>query len=181
MRSGISSLWHLSRRFAGSLRPGPPPADDVEWLAGHLTPGERALFDRMRHPDQRHAVEVGRAVEQTCADVGIDFTSEIAAAAALHDVGKVVSDLRTPGRVAATVFWAIVPTDRAVRWQTDGTAGIRRRLADYRRHPELGESLLRDAGSSGLATTWAADHHRPPDRWRAPSEIAVILHACDND
>ena len=66
------------------------------------------------------------------------------------------------------------------RAMAEGT-GPMRRLGQYRRHPELGEELLRAAGAPELAAFWAADHHRPAAMWRVPADVGAVLKACDDD
>lgn len=102
------------------------------------------------------------------------------AAALLHDSGKVVSGLRTPARVAATLVWAVVDHDKAPGWERDGGT-IRRKLAEYRRHPEWGAQLLADAGADPLTISWAAEHHLPAERWTVPPAIGTVLKDCDDD
>lgn len=169
------SALHLVRRFLGSVRPGPPAPDDLAWMRSFTTDAERALFDRMSNPDRRHALEVARAVEVELPDAG----REVLVAAVFHDVGKVICGYRTPARVVATLFWAVVPHERAGA-MADGT-GPMRRLGQYRRHPELGEALLNDAEAPELAGFWAADHHRPASEWRVPPDLGAVLKACDDD
>lgn len=130
----------------------------------------------MSNPDQRHAVGVARGVVD---DLGPSTDRTVVAAALLHDVGKVQSGYRTPARVVATVLWKFVPHERAIDW-LDGPRPLRR-LAEYRRHPEIGEQLLIEAGSDPLTSSWAADHHKASARWRAPSDIATALWRNDND
>ena len=131
----------------------------------------------MSNPDRRHAVGVGRAV---AAELDDDATRPIVAAALLHDSGKVVSGLRTPARVAATVLWAVVDDDNADRWIDNG-GPVRRRFGQYRRHPAIGAELLAEAGADPLTVAWAREHHRPPDTWTVPANIAKVLKACDDD
>ena len=130
---------------------------------------------RMSNPDQRHAVEVARAVAGELPDA----TNAVMAAALLHDVGKVDSDLRTPARVFATLFWAVVPDERADEWLS--SVGPRNRLASYRRHPEIGERLLLEAGADPLTAGWAADHHKPAEKWRIDAATGDVLKRCDDD
>lgn len=129
----------------------------------------------MSNPDQRHAVEVARGVASELPNT----TDAVMAAALLHDVGKVDSRLRTPARIVATLFWAVVPDDLADRWLD--TSGLRRRFASYRRHPEIGEQLLLEAGASAQTASWAADHHKPRERWRIDAEAGDVLKRCDDD
>lgn len=178
----MAGLAHLAKRFFGAVKPGPPSGDDERWAANHLLPGEAAIWERMNNPDRRHAVEVARAVcagYPAIADDPID--REVVAAALLHDSGKVVCRFRTPARVLATVVWAVADDDLADRWLTSGRGGFRLRLAQYRRHPELGQQLLVEAGASALTANWAAQHHLPEHRWTVPMNVGRLLKDCDDD
>ncbi len=172
----MASIVHLASRFLGSIRPGPPSIDDSAWAERHLLPGERDVWQTMSNPDRRHAVAVARDVS---AELGDDCERWIVAAALLHDSGKVVSGYRTPARVVATLVWSVVDRRRAAEWEQRGRP--LRRLAQYRRHPELGEAALRRVGADGRTADWAGDHHRPESAWRVPPEIGVVLKRCDGD
>ncbi len=171
----VADLLHLARRFVGSVRPGPPSVEDLAWARTLLADGEWQLFQRMSNPDRRHAVAVAREVGSELPDA----PRPVMAAALLHDVGKVESELRTPARVMATLWWALVADDIADRWLDE--TGPRRRLAQYRRHPEIGEQLLLDAGADALTASWAGDHHKPRTRWRVDPHVGDVLKACDDD
>ncbi len=171
----MASLAHLATRFFGSLHPGPAEAEDLAWARGQLSDGEWLLFERMSNPDQRHAIDVARAVVAELPDA----EPEIVAAAFLHDVGKVESGFGTPARVVATVFWAVAPDRLADEW-LDAASPLRA-LAQYRRHPELGEQLLLDAGAHPATAGWAADHHKPMEKWRIDSQVGEVLKAADGD
>jgi putative nucleotidyltransferase with HDIG domain len=167
MRGG--QAVHLGRRLAGSLWPpgGPPPAEEG-WVAGVLSGSELALWRRMSPADRRHAVAVAHRVEAALG-TGAAVPPPVLAAALLHDVGKVVAGLGTPGRVAATLA---------------GLAGRRSltpRIGQYLRHAALGAELLREAGSDPLTVAWAAEHHLPPERWTLPPAVAAALKAADDD
>jgi predicted HD phosphohydrolase len=90
----------------------------------------------------------------------------VVAAALLHDVGKVDADLGTWARALATVV------DRRTG---DG------RFARYRRHDEIGATLLVAAGADALTVAWAREHHLPPSRWTVPRPLADALKAADDD
>lgn len=171
----LNDVLHLVRRFFGAIKPGPPPSSDDLWARSQLLDGEIRLWQRMNNPDRRHAIEVAKAV---VAELG-EPERPVVAAALLHDVGKVVSGYRTPARVAATLLWAAVDDSRADDWLD--VSGQRRRMAEYRRHPELGEQLLIEAGADQLTSSWAGDHHRPEARWRVDLATGAVLKACDDD
>ena len=104
-----------------------PPAIDVAWVNEKLLENEYKLWKRMKSYDQRHSIEVARRFT----DMHPAFTRDQVAAALLHDIGKVESDLGVLGRVIATVV---------------GPVGTRFRL--YRDHESIGLNLCREAGSS---------------------------------
>lgn len=169
---------HLARRFFGSLSRAEPQARDVAWLEEILLVGELDLWRRMSPPDRRHAVGVARLVEDA---LGPGATPAVLAAALLHDVGKVESGLGTLARVGATVLGR-----GPVRRRSAGLShrsGPLGRLGRYLQHPEVGERLLRAAGSELLTSAWAGSHHRPPARWdrAVPREIGLALKAADDD
>lgn len=183
----MAEVLHLARRFFGSLRPGPPAPADEAWAKGWLTEGEQRIWNTMSNPDRRHAVAVARAVADGWsfeASGGSERDRAVMAAALMHDSGKVISGYRTPARVAATVVWAVADDRVANRWleQRSGRRfDPRFRLAQYRRHPELGADMLRQAGADPLTADWAEQHHQPEERWTVPLEAGRLLKACDDD
>jgi hypothetical protein len=179
--------------------PGPPPVADRRWVADHLTEGEAAIWAAMSHPDQRHSVEVARAVEAevrrrdaTTGDGGRDWAAldgwfdsvsdrrrVMVRAALLHDSGKNASGLGTFARVGATLLRPLVSPARRRRWR-EGT-GVSNRLSRYWRHPQIGSQAIAQTGSHRLVALWAAEHHLAPERWSLPVELGEILRDCDDD
>lgn len=172
----MSRSVHLVRRFAGSLRPGPPRRSAEAWARQQLLPGEVELWARMPNPDRRHAIGVAHRVERA---LGNEATRPVLAAALLHDVGKVESGLRTYGRVIATVSAAVAGPDMAYRWRKG--RGFTRRVALYLLHPDLGGDLLALAGSDPLTVAWTREHHQPASTWTVPQPVAAALKAADDD
>jgi hypothetical protein len=166
---------HLTRRFAGSLRPGGAPHDDEAWARAHLLPGEVELWDRLSGADRRHAAGVGRDVERR---LGGRATRPVVAAALLHDVGKLESGLGTFGRVLATLVVAVRGHARVATWANH--KGLAGRIGRYVLHPDLGALLLAGAGSDSLTMTWALEHHRPPEAWTIPRHLGEALKAADD-
>jgi hypothetical protein len=172
---------HLTRRFFGSLRPGPPRAEDVAWVASVLQPGEYQLWERMPNADRRHSVAVARRVERALDGTEHAGDTRWTATALLHDVGKIDAGLNTLQRVGATLAGAAGGHDMAASWSTK--RGITRRVGLYLRHPELGATRIRLADGREEVAAWAAAHHRR-DEWAStgiPDAVVLVLHDADDD
>ena len=171
---------HLAGRFLGALRPGGPSAADRAWVEAVLEPQEFALWARQPGHDRRHSAEVARQVEAALAGGPHTDDSRWLACALLHDIGKLASGLGIFGRVLATLFGRA--TDGAVAdWEEQ--AGMRRRIALYLRHPELGADMIELAGGRAEVAHWAAAHHDPArlDPLSLPAPVVKALVAADND
>ncbi len=177
----MRELWHLIRRFFAALPNRDPSETDRIWVESMLSASEYALWARQYPPDRRHSASVARQVERELANrsVSDDDTSWVAAAALLHDIGKIEAGLGTWGRVPATVVARIVGPDRTRLWIHHD--GWRVRVSSYLSHPEIGADLLRGAQSDPRVIAWAAEHHQQSDSWTIAPEFAEVLHEFDND
>jgi hypothetical protein len=167
---------HLVRRFIGTLRPGGPKPADRHWVESVLLPAERALWERMRGYDRRHAAGVARDVERA---LGHQATRPVLAAALLHDVGKIEAGLGRYGRVVATLSAAVTKGRMVETWKAG--RGFTRRVGLYLSHPAIGADMLGLAGSDPLTVAWAREHHFPDERWTVPPHLAAALKAADDD
>ena len=171
---------HLAGRFFGALRPGGPTETDRAWVEAVLEPAEYGLWARQPGYDRRHSAEVARQVEAALAGGAHADDSRWLACALLHDIGKLAARLGIPGRVLATVVGRA--TGGAVAdWEEH--RGLRRRIALYLRHPELGADMIEMAGGRVEVAHWAGAHH---DRARLdaslfPATVVAALVAADND
>lgn len=172
---------HLVRRFAGSLRPGPPRRSEAEWAEARLIPSEVELWRRLSNADRRHSVRVARRVERLLAGSEAHGDDRWLAAAMLHDVGKLDAGLGAFGRVGATLAGAAAGHDLAEVWST--RRGVTRRVGLYLRHPELGETRLRLAGAREEVARWAGAHHDPRRREQLdfPRRVVAALLEADDD
>jgi hypothetical protein len=57
----------------------------------------------------------------------------------------------------------------------------RRRIGLYLSHDRVGAHLLEDAGSDPFTVAWAAEHHRPPERWSVDARVGAALKVADDD
>ena len=171
---------HLAGRFFGALRPGGPTEADRAWVEALLEPAEYGLWARQPGYDRRHSAEVARQVEAALAGGAHADDSRWLACALLHDIGKLAAGLGTVGRVLATLVGRA--TDGAVAdWEEH--RGLRRRIALYLRHPELGADMIEMAGGRAEVAHWAGAHH---DRARLdpslmPAPVVKALVESDAD
>ena len=172
-------LRHRVPRFFESLKPGPPPPEDVDWALSLLNEREQTLFHRMSNPDQRHAIRVARRVETSyppvAGETGVPVATALVAAL-LHDVGKIEAGLGTYGRVVAAGC-EVVARDMAEIWQQ--RAGMTRRIGLYLRYTEIGVDLLRLAGSEEVVVAWSREHHLDEEQWSVPIAFGRVLAAAD--
>jgi len=135
----LKQVTHLIRRFFGTVFARRLDDQETTQIAKALGPALAPLFFSMSTGDQRHALNVWRRLA---------YEQEIAEAALLHDVGKVVSQLGPVSRACATVC---------------GAAGIRTsgRWAAYLDHGKIGARMLEDAGAGEVAIAFARFHPGP--------------------
>ncbi len=172
---------HLTRRFFGALRPGPPRVDDVEWAESVLGPDAFALWQRQPSHDRRHAIAVARGVQAQLVDTPYADDPMWISCALLHDIGKLDARLGVYGHVVATVAGAAAGRDMADAWSEK--SGFTRRVGLYLRHPELGADRIRVVRGPEEAARWAAAHHTTPKPGdlAIPDVVVVALDSCDND
>lgn len=97
------------------------------WVRSVLSPNEMHLWTKSAREDQQHSLVVLKRLLNIMPDAG----KAAQAAALLHDIGKIESDLGTFLRVVATV---VGPRTK--------------RFAKYHDHEQIGLKMLEEAGSS---------------------------------
>lgn len=180
VNQGFGSFRHLAGRFFGAVDPRAPEAELDTWARSFLIPAERSLWNLMSGPDRRHAISVARQVEVSLYANRQEPDRPVMAAALLHDVGKVRSDLGTFSRVAVTLA-AIAKGREALAAIPPQAPRWRARVGEYLTHDVIGAEMLAGAGSDRLTVTWAGEHHLPPERWSTPPQIAAALSEADGD
>jgi HD domain len=168
----MTRVRHLAQRFFGSVRAEPLDDVELELVRGYLGPDEFECWERLGPADRRESVETARA---TLRALGSEPEPDWVAAALLHDVGKVETDLGPVGRSVATVSATVVGRRRARSWTN--------RFGRYVNHDDLGALRLRVAGARPAAVSWAAAHHRP-ELWPTtgiPLRICRILATADGE
>ena len=168
----MTRAGHLVARFAGSLRPRPLTASDLEFVRDTLSPAELGVWEHLGPADRVESVATARAAR---AALGADAEPRWLAAALLHDVGKTETRLGPFGRSTATVIAAVRGHRRVRGW--DNAVGR------YVNHDDLGEERLAAAGARPEAVIWARTHHRP-DLWPGtgiPLEVCALLAEADGE
>lgn len=144
-------MWHLVKRFFGSLCAKPLTAIERAWVSDLLSEQENYLWCTQSIVDQRHSHDIARRFVVIRSQASRD---EIAGAL-LHDVGKIDAELGIVTRVFATAL--PFPT---------------RRFSAYRHHQERGAQMLALIGCSEITISLVAGH---PD-----SDALRALHQADN-
>jgi len=143
---------YRSRQFLCALRARVDDDERAE-VAAHLTPGEQHLFYSMDIRDQRHALDVFRALKS-----GGQQDPSLLAAALLHDVGK--GPVRLWQRAAFVLLRAVSPAllRRLARGDDPGWRGSLARMLD---HAERGAALAEAAGSTAETARLIRLHRSP--------------------
>src|SRR5688572_511211 len=169
------ALIHLTKRFFGSLGKSSLAVEDSQWVHSQLIEGERLLWARMSVADQRHACGVARHVVEL---LGPKATRAVVAAALMHDVGKIETQINTFQRVLATLAGSTASPSQISSWaQENGWLG---KAGRYILHNEIGARMLEDAGSDPLTIAWAREHELKHTEWTLPEEISNALWKADN-
>jgi hypothetical protein len=143
---------YRSRQFLAALRARVAEEERAE-VATVLTLAEQRLFYSMELRDQRHALNVFRALKS-----GEQRDPSLLAAALLHDVGK--GPVRLWQRVAFVLLKAVSPR-LLRRLASDDGGDWRRALARSLHHAERGAALAEAAGSTAETVRLIRLHRTP--------------------
>lgn len=175
-RSKASIVFHLAKRWALSLSSKPPLETEMRWVQLQLSPLEYDLWSQMTNQDKRHTISVAHKLQDL---LGSDPPSYAIAAALLHDIGKIRSNLGTNSRVLATLTAAMLGREKVIRWKKGSR--FLARIGLYIDHGEVGSELLSTIGSSALTILWTKQHHDPQQQWQIKDKWAIVLKHCDGD
>ncbi len=143
---------YRTRQYAKGIRPRVSP-DEAAAVRGLLTPAELALFLAMQRRDQRHSLDLYRALVAK----GAPSTSLVAAL--VHDVAK--EGLHDWQRVLFVLLEAARPGLGQPLEAEHGLAW-RRGLWCLRHHARLGAERLAATGSAARVVEIVAAHTGPP-------------------
>lgn len=144
-------MFHLVKRFFGSLATAPPNESEQAWVKDVLNVHEHDLWRTQAIVDQRHSCDIARRFVALRPQASRD---EIAGVL-LHDIGKIEAGLGIVARVIATIM--PLPT---------------RRFIAYRHHQERGAQLLKTIACNETTIALVAGH---PD-----SDALRALYRADN-
>lgn len=166
MTAPIADVVHLARRLFASLRRIEPSAEDEALARDSLHGAALDLWLQQAPGDRRHSAAVAREVVRAA---GAESVPDwVVSAALLHDVGKVDTGLGVGGRVVAGVLNLV----RVSRFPG--------RIGRYLRYPQIGATMLAEAGCDPRSVAWAAEHHRPARQRTVPAPWADRLACADH-
>jgi hypothetical protein len=156
-------IWQVWR----SLVPRPLDDEDRDVLRSRLPEPARRLFVAMSRGDQRHSLDVYRALlARGCGD------PEMLQAALLHDCGKGSGRVRLWVRPPVVLLRALAPG--TLRWLASAPRPWwRRPFHDAWHHAEIGADLAVAAGLPDRVGMLIRTHHEPDGP-------AAELHAVDD-
>ncbi len=182
MTTQLSPLaWRLVpyrlRQFWRGLHPTVTPAE-LAAVAALLPPPAFTLFQRMSADGQRHGLNVWQTL-QRAENHTVDLPLDLAAAALLHDVGKVAADV-TGLRI--NVWWRsllvllelVAPRLLTQLASADPQAGWRYLLYVHLAHPVIGAQWAAESGCSAL-TCWLIAQHQTKAAATGQTEQAQLL------
>ncbi|MEA3338851.1 MAG: hypothetical protein U9R15_02690 [Chloroflexota bacterium] len=149
--------------------------EELEQVALMLTPASLTLFRSMATQDQRHALEVCRALRRA------DHTdSQLMTAALLHDVGKSAARLWAWHRAVIVLLERFAPRLLA-RLSRGELRGWRRPFIVHARHPEIGARWAEEAGCPPLTIALIRRHHDQLGNYRTEEDqLLTALQEADN-
>ena len=176
VRRWVYRVQQFARGLRAKVKPG-----EVEKAATWLPPAALPLFSAMPVDAQRHSLNV----LYTLSAAGGKIHPDLAAAALLHDCGKVAA---AQGGVALGLWQRgpLVIVDHfaprlTARWETaDPRRGWRYLLYVQHNHPAIGARWAAAAGCSELTCWLIANHQTPPEALTAPLEALALLAALED-
>lgn len=144
------------RQLRANLTAGPLTTEAAADVAAVLTPAERDLFALFSPADQWHSVRVLHTLRQA----GYN-DPDLAAAALLHDIGKIRFPLSAWDRTVIVIGQTLLP-DRVTAWGRGPAAGWRRPFVIRAQHPAWGAEMAAVAGSRPRVIDLIRCHADPP-------------------
>lgn len=173
--TSIQRIYYRVRQFATGLAARVPPAE-IAQIKQVLPPDGFALFQRMPVDAQRHSLNVYHSLQSSG-----HRDPDLAAAALLHDMGKVAADeagvrislwLRGP----LVLLEALAPTQLSRLASADPTRGWRYALHVHIEHPAIGAAWADQAGCS-TTTCWLIAQHQTKHANTQDERLRKLLHA----
>jgi hypothetical protein len=175
----LSRVLYRVRQFYLALRAATDPRD-FEQARSVLTPAQMALFTGMQSNERAHAVGVYHQLGAQG-----ETSSDLLAAALLHDVGRSLSPLRLWERILIVLARAVFPA-QSRRWgnlPAEGLRGWRRAFIVAELHPAWGAALAAEAGASPRLVALIRLHQEVPPTEADPETRRLLskLQAVDDN
>jgi hypothetical protein len=162
------SATYRVRQFASALLARVSP-DDLREADEVLPPNAQELFRRLNVLDQRHSLNVMRALRRQG-----HAEPDLLAAALLHDAGKSAARIAPWHRAVIVLSKRFAPG--LLAWLSSGEPrGWRRPFVVHRQHTEIGAEWAAQAGCSALTVSLIRRHQEPLRRAPLDEEERLLV------
>jgi len=166
------------KQFFGGLRARVTDVEVAEAMR-FLPPGGMTLFLQLPIDAQRHSLNVLQTLRSDRA-TGDNLSSDLAAAALLHDCGKMAAQGRISlwTRGPLVLLEAFAPQVVARLARPEPVGGWRHTLWVQQEHAAIGAEWARQVGCSEM-TCWLIAHHQdrvPPARADEEHRVRLLRH-----
>jgi len=173
----VYRLQQFLHGWRATLRP-----EELVAVLPYLPPAAQERFRQLPSDAQRHSLNVLQTLQRQR-----DITTDLAAAALLHDVGKLAAD-EAGVRITLWVRGPLVLLEQFAPWliarwaSSDAQQGWRYLLYVHQMHPMIGAQWAKGWGCSPL-TCWLIEHHQD-DRVGEPTneteQLLALLQWADS-
>jgi hypothetical protein len=149
-----------------------PSADDFEKAYKILSPEMMKLFQQMHPSEQIHSLAIFNELKKSG-----ENSSDLLAAALLHDVGKSLYPLNPWERSIVVIIRKLAP-NLFDRWSQSEPRGWKKPFVVYACHAQWGADLVERAGGNQLVVNLIKRHQDPLN---GNKQTALNINSCQEE
>lgn len=145
--------------------------EEQKFIKHYLSPQEIELFDKLKIYEQKHSVNVAKALQK---DITYDNPKEMIRVGLLHDIGKIKYPI---GPVRKSIMVLLDKFTKGKIAQYNQLKMVR----CYYEHPQIGYEMLKERGGySKEFLEIIQKHHEESDKWGITTESHKLLQKWDS-